>query len=109
MYKMTKHAQVDRYDRICTIIDHFGIGEPQYSCLAPEGNRRYVLTTTGVFLVVGLDDVLITAYMCSINSAIYIFRTALAHGAIPHAYYKILQANEKKIKQHPEWGLTLSP
>lgn len=104
MYKMTKHAQVDRYDRICGIIDSIGLGEPRLKTPCKEyANRDYVLTTTGVLLIVLEDEYLITAYVPTMAKVQAIFRTAMAHNRIPNDVYNIIIHNDKIRHKHPEW------
>ena len=104
MYKMTKHAQVDRYDRICGIIDSIGLGEPRLKIPHDEyPNRDYVLTTTGVLLIVSEDTYLITAYVPTVAKVYAIFRTAMAHGRMPNDLYNAIVRNDKVRHKHPEW------
>lgn len=93
--KMTRHASEDRLDRLVACIQHLGVGE-----IVLE-NEHYgaiqKLTSTGLCLVCGKDDLLITGYMCTIQqcSAMYI---ANGYERVPEKIYKTVTRNQKQYK-----------
>ena len=63
MYRLSHHAQVERQERLFTIIDTIGIGKEVDKFYKEEENKYEVFTDTGVLLIVGTDNTLITAYV----------------------------------------------
>lgn len=76
MYRLSKHAQIDRQDRLFAILDTIGIGNEVDKFYNKENNSYDVFTDTGVLLVVSEKDVLITAYAVRHEKAIAAYRNA---------------------------------
>ena len=93
--RMTRHAAEDRLDRLVACIEHLGIGEVVLE------NERFgaiqKLTSTGLCLIYGEKDTLITGYMCTIQqcSAMY---GANGYAKIPDKVYKTVVRNQKQYK-----------
>lgn len=93
--KMTRHVVEDRLDRLAACVEHLGIGE-----IILENERFGAiqkLTSTGLCLVFGDDNELITGYMCTIQqcSAMYF---ANGRERIPEKIYKTVVRNQKEYK-----------
>ena len=76
MYRLSKHAQVERQDRLFAIIDTIGIGNEVDRFYRKETNAYEVFTDTGVVLILSEKDVLITAYAVRHEKAIAAYRNA---------------------------------
>lgn len=93
--KMSRHAIEDRLDRLVACVEHLGVGEVVLE------NERFgaiqKLTSTGLCLIYGEGDVLITGYMCTIRqcSAMY---GANGYKKIPEKIYKKVVRNQKEYR-----------
>lgn len=75
MYRISKHASEDRFERMCYLMEQLGIGEEV--CQMTDRNRtdrQIALTSTGVILVLAADGCVITAYVASIREAMAVWR-----------------------------------
>lgn len=95
--KLSKHAQMERFDRASYIIDTIGFGrDVVISGYAPDpevrGVRKMEITDTGVCLVLDeKEEFVITFYIASMALA-----KAINGGKVlPKALYKKISANEK--------------
>ena len=64
---MTYHARTDRLDRLVLCVEKFGIGEfiLEYHDTSRHAMRK--LTSTGLMLIVGENNELITGYMATVT------------------------------------------
>lgn len=95
---MTHHARFDRANRLNYIIDTIGIGEVMYTSYQKcyDGRDAFLkLTSTGVVVVTGKDNKIITAYIATVNEAIGIYRKATGRHEMPAGLYKRICKNEK--------------
>lgn len=93
--KMTRHAVEDRLDRLVACVEHLGVGEVVLTTEHYGAIQK--LTSTGLCLVCGADDELITGYMCTIQqcSAMYF---ANGRERVPEKIYKTVVRNQKEYK-----------
>lgn len=92
---MTFHASVERFDRICILIDLFNgdFGRPLI-CITNDKNAvKEELTTNGIVIVRNLEDVVITMYLCSIKKAQYF--GAVSGKMLTDNQWKQIKANQK--------------
>ena len=99
MYKLSKHASVDRIERLYYLMETLGIGEEVCWSFSKAGqNRRQILTSTGVVLVLGEDECVITAYVATMKEATYIWHTShptRANQTMPQWLYTRVVHNRK--------------
>ena len=96
MYRISKHASEDRFERMCFLMEQLGIGEEVCVLNARYPSRQLALTSTGVILVLGDDRCVITAYVATIKEAMAIWRGASpAHknARMPNWLYDKIIAN----------------
>ena len=93
--KMSYHARVERIDRLVACMTTLGYNEFAYRIPDPRNAEHiYLITDTGIILVVGADDgSVVTGYMATIDKI-----TALFHGKVPVALRNKVVHNEKKYK-----------
>jgi len=95
MYKMSKHASIERYERLAYLVDTVGIGE-ELCRVYREESKVEILTDTGVILVIGIDNTLITAYLANLNKAFSIWRgSTIGARQMPQWLYKRLLSNRQ--------------
>jgi len=94
---MTNHAKVERYDRICAIVDLFNgdLGEVVISTAGCQEGRIQELTSKGVVIVRSTDNVLITMFLCNVNKAKF-FETQGKF--LTRAMWERIKANQKYQK-----------
>lgn len=98
--KISVHAKRDRWDRITSCVQAVGIGEPMLIIDSPKTkytNEKVVeiLTSTGMMFIVNVDkNMLITAYLCPIGTAIAMYRSR-GYNRIPCNLYCTLCHNTK--------------
>lgn len=103
MYKLSTHASTERLERLYYLNMEIGIGNEVCSIPGIRTGRKEVLTDTGIILILGDDDIVITAYMATINKAVAIWH--IAHGddaIIPRPLYKRIISNKKKYEKAVE-------
>ena len=93
--KMTYHARVERIDRLAACMTTLGYNEFAYRIPDPRNpGHVYIITDTGIILVVGADDgAVITGFMATIDKI-----TALFHGKVPVTLRNKVVHNERKYK-----------
>ena len=95
--KMTKHAQIERYDRICAIVDMFNgdIGETLITRpVTGDPSKIQKLTTKGVVIIQAADsNTLITMYLCGPSKAK--FFGASSGKMLTRAMWKRIYDNQK--------------
>lgn len=74
---MTYHARADRLDRLALCVEKFGIGEfiVEYYDTSRHATRK--LSTTGMMLIVGENNELITGYMATVTQIKEIYQCKL--------------------------------
>ena len=95
---MSKHAQIDRYDRISAIIDLFNgdIGETIIR-LWDDGHGTFQeLTSKGVVIARGEDGTVVTMYLCNLRKAQYF--GAVSGKMLTRNQWKRIQENQKYNK-----------
>lgn len=99
MYKLSTHASVERLERLYYLNMEIGIGNEVCSIPGSRIGRKEVLTDTGIILILGDNDIVITAYIATINKAVAIWRIAYGDNAIiPRSLYKRIISNKKRYK-----------
>lgn len=98
MYRMTKHASQERIERMMFLVTEVGLGNEMCSVRSERGCRE-VLTTTGVVLVLGDDNILITAYLANMDRVTYIWRNSIGARKMPNWFYEQIKANRKAYAQ----------
>lgn len=94
---MSRHVQEDRLDRMVYIATTIGFGEVIFERV--NNDRRECITDTGVLMVKSIvGDVLITAYIISIDKAIAIFRHVCGDSRMPTYLYETIRKNAKHVK-----------
>lgn len=94
--KMTYHARVERVERIEAIAQTIGITKPTLEYIDRRDNKRYQLTTTGIILVLALDeDKLITAFMANIDQVNKLYHLCGKKQVSPKIYKKVKKNLEK--------------
>ena len=99
MTVMTRHASVERFDRISKIIDIFNgdFGETIIRVKDEKDGHWQELTTNGVFVVKGRDNVVITMFICSIKQANYF--VAASGKMLTKNQWKRIRNNQKYIAE----------
>jgi len=69
--KLSKHARVDRFDRISAIVDLFkgDLGETVISVWDEKHNAFQELTSNGVLIAKGKNGTVITMFLCNPGKA----------------------------------------
>ena len=97
--QMTKHARVDRFNRLSAILDHIEIGEVIAKIPDPYGRDAILnLTSTGIVLVVGKSDKkLITGYLINRQKLLRIISIAYGRNVerAPQKLWDVVSYNEK--------------
>jgi hypothetical protein len=96
--KMTRHAIVDRIDRLMYIAQTIGFGE----IIAEEihNGGRECLTDSGVILVKAIDEErLITAWIADLDRALAIYRGAGKGNTLPRTIANKIKNNSKHRHQ----------
>lgn len=99
MYKLTKHAKNDRFERLVFINTYIGIGDEICSLTREEDKFREVLTSTGIILILTPDNLLATAYIATINKAYAIWKNVNPNLHLPNSLYQkiIDNANNRQF------------
>ena len=102
---ITTHVSVERFDRIEYIIDTIGLGDSiimEANIKNPQNiMRKMQLTNTGVILVKPVDrEVVITAWIASLNQVVQIYRTR-GYAKMPEYVYRLVKKNQKYMKNQP--------
>ena len=101
MCGMTYHARVEREERINYIIDTIGVGEP-VAKFQRENDKRYMtLTNTGVIIITGSDNIIITMFIGSIDEAIKTYRSATNRRDMPDGLYRKIKSVQKYRRNQP--------
>ena len=101
MCGMTYHASVEREARIHYIIDTIGVGEPVVKFYRESDKRYTTLTSTGVIIITGNNNIIITMYIGTIDEAIWTYRNATKKRNLPDGLYKKVLAVQKYRKNQP--------
>lgn len=92
---MTKHAQVDRFDRLSKIVETVGFGN-DYCTITQDDGALKTLTTTGIVIVRNeITKKVITAYPATLNQARAIIVKKTGNETLPHSLFKAVMANQK--------------
>jgi hypothetical protein len=93
-FKMTRHAKVERIDRLSACVTILGVGEVILETVFEESRLR--LTDTGLCLVVDrYEEKLITGYMCPIHRCTAMYKS-MGYARVPHGIYNTVVKNCKK-------------
>ena len=94
---MTKHAKIDRYDRICAIVDLFNgdIGETVIRVWSKKYNSFQELTSNGVVISRSANDMIITMFLCNMDKARYF--CASSGKELTKNQWKRIKENQKYI------------
>ena len=97
---MSKHLRAERIDRAVYIATTIGIGK-EVIRKEKEGRDSYsCLTDTGVVIIRGFDNSIITMYIATMAQA-----TAIAEGNLPKYLKNVVRRNEKKIIRKIKMGV----
>ena len=95
MNNMTRHAQVDRFDRLAKIVDTVGFGN-EYCTITQADGALKTLTTTGIVIVRNeTTKKIITAYPATLNQAKAIMVKRTGSETLPHSLFKAVMVNQK--------------
>lgn len=98
MYHISKHASKERLERLLYITLEVGIGE-EVARVPTERETVEVLTDTGVLLVIGKDDLVVTAYIASLDKIFAIWQNAYGTTKMPSwLYVRFLRNDERYAK-----------
>lgn len=97
LYKLSSHAIQHRSERLFHIITYIGLGEHiMCSSKGQKLDRYEALTDTGVLLVLTKDNLIITAYIASIDKATAIWRSCYKSDIkMPIKLYKTILQNQQ--------------
>ena len=92
--RMTKHAYVDRFDRLAACVELLGYNEIIYE--RPDSRNSNVInciTDTGIVFVRAADDgKIITGYMATVKQLVAIYQ-----GHVPQKLFNAAVKNNKKF------------
>ena len=92
LMKISEHGRIDRVERITRIITELGIGEIILTIEHREMKRLECLTSTGVILIKSsTDNVVITAYVASIDRAVAMYKSQGIQHLPPRLRNKIIK------------------
>ena len=95
MYKLSKHAREDRMERIAYLLTEVGIGE-EVLTVRFDGVKQRLFDTGLVLVLAPEDDLVITAYLTSVDKLIAMWVQAYGTNRVPHSIYnKIVKATLK--------------
>lgn len=98
MYRISKHASEERLERFMYIALEVGIGE-EVARVPTEKETVEVLTDTGVLLVLGADDLVVTAYIANLDKIFAVWQRAYGTTRMPSwLYERYLQNGERYVK-----------
>lgn len=96
--KMTNHARLERTDRLVYIATTVGFGEVVFEHRTKE--HRECITDSGVLLIKSLtDEILVTAYIVTIDKAIALYRNEFGDKRMPHKLYTTIMNNAHHVKK----------
>lgn len=95
---MSKHARVDRFDRISAIIDLFNgdFGETIIRVWDEKYNNFQELTSNGIVIARGADGTVVTMFLCNIQRAKFFGATSGV--MLTRNQWKRIQENQKYMK-----------
>ena len=91
---MTAHATLDREPRFTAIENSIGWGNPVV--MVPDRKNETAtatLTDTGVLIIRGLDNTIITAWVANVRQAVAIWRQATGVLQMPKALWNMVNYN----------------
>lgn len=92
--RMTRHAQVERCDRLAACLTDLGLGE--YVLELTSRGRITRLTSTGLCLIFAPDgETLITGYMCSVKRVVAMY-SSMGYKRVPQSIFNTVMGNNKK-------------
>lgn len=103
MYHISKHASKERLERFLYITLEVGIGK-EVARVPVEREVVEVLTDTGVLLVIGRDDLVVTAYVASLDKIFAIWRNAYGTTKMPSWLYAQFLRNDKRYAKSQTFG-----
>ena len=96
--KMTNHVKFERTDRMTYIAMTVGFGEVIFE--HQINGHRECITNSGVLLIKSLhEEVLITAYIVSIDKAIALYRQKFGNQRMPSRLYSVITNNAHHLKK----------
>lgn len=100
MYRMSKHASKDRFERMAFLATEIGIGEELCKSVGRTG-YRHILTTTGIVLILPPDeDIVVTAYLATMAEVTFIWRNSgMPFDRMPNWFYTRVRDNRKLYTQ----------
>lgn len=92
---MSKHAYIDRFDRISAIVELFNgdLGETLIRVWDEKYNNYQELTTKGVVIARGEDGTVVTMFLCNIRRAKFFGATSGV--MLTRNQWKRIQDNQK--------------
>ena len=98
---LTNHCRGERLDRLVRIATEIGFGEVILTIRHEEMHRRECLTSTGIIMIKDIqEEVLITAYVASIDRVIAMYKSQGFNSPPPSVRNKVLKnkAFQKSLK-----------
>lgn len=94
--KFSRHMLEDRADRYVTIATKVGFGEVVYTSTCSNlgehwKNRKLELTSTGVCIVKGMDNTIVTMYCAKLS----VVKAWFTKEKLPKELFNIIRRNEK--------------
>lgn len=103
MYHISKHASKERLERFLYITLEVGIGE-EVARVPTERETVEVLTDTGVLLVIGRDNLVVTAYVASLNKIFAVWQNAYGTTRMPSWLYARFLHNDERYAKSQAFG-----
>ena len=103
-YTMTRHASVDRLDRLAACVEHLGVGKIILETPSPsDPTIIQQLTATGIILIVSKETgALITGFMAQVSRVSAMYKSQ-GYTQIPPTIYNRIRKNCSRYS----WLLTM--
>lgn len=101
IYKMSEHASQERIERMMYLVMEIGLGDEVCS-VESRNDCTEVLTSTGLILVLGNENLLVTAYIANMDRATRIWRAANGNIEMPQTLYRQIVRNKTKYEKVQE-------
>lgn len=93
---MTRHAKVDRIDRLAACVEHLGVGELELE-IVYKGSRVRLMSSGMIFVYALHEERLITGYMGTVHRCMAMYAQS-GYDRIPAPMYRVISRNEKKYR-----------
>lgn len=100
MFRMSTHASQERTERMIYIVMNIGLGDKIVCTIERDNNKKEVLTNNGILLVLGDDNLVVTAYVPTFDQAFAIWhRCNPTIQRMPEALYQRIKNNQKHYQE----------